>query len=59
MQFAIVGAVVLGGFDADRVKPLLDGARALIGGQDALAGRDHRLGNLVQLSEIHQPLPIL
>ena len=52
-HLAIVAAVVLGAFGVDGVEALLDGAGGFVGGEDALAGRDHGLGDFVQFCEIH------
>ena len=40
---AVRAAALLGGLDPDRVEALLDGAGALVGGEDALARRDEAL----------------
>src|SRR4029078_3611720 len=40
----------------DRIEPLLDGAGRLVGCQNAAAGRDHGLGHLVKLCEVHRLL---
>ena len=54
-HLAIVAAIVLGRFSrADRVEALLDRAGGFVGGQDALAGRDHRFRDLVQFCEVHR-----
>ena len=50
-HLAVVAPVVLGGLHRDRVEALLDGAAALVGGEDALARRDQRPGDLVELCE--------
>src|SRR5262249_53165519 len=50
---AVRAPVVLGVLDPDRVEALLDRARALVGGEDALAFGDERLGGLVQLVVAH------
>ena len=47
-HLAIVAAAVGGRLRLDRVEPLLDGARALVGRENALAGRDHRLRDLFE-----------
>ena len=47
-HLAIVAAGVLGALGLDAVEALLDGAGALVGGQDALARRHHGLGHLLQ-----------
>ena len=52
----VIAAIVGGRFDADLIKPLLDGARGFIGGQDAAPGGDHGLGDLVELGKIHSVL---
>ena len=56
-HLAIVAAVVLGQFDADGVEALLDRAAGFVGREDALAGRDHGLGDFVEVCEIHRLLP--
>ena len=51
-QLAVGAPVLLGGLDRDRVEALLDGGRALVGGEDSLAGRHHgarRLGKFRHL----------
>ena len=55
-QLAVVAPAGFGGFDADGGKALRDRAAQLVGGENALAGRHHRLCHSVQLSEIHRPL---
>ena len=55
-HLAIVAAIVLGVFDVDRVEAFLDRAGGLVGGQDAPARRNHRLGHFVEVCEIHRPL---
>ena len=55
-HLAIVAAVVGGRFDADGVEALLDGAGGFVGGENAPARRDHGLGDLVELSEVHRSL---
>ena len=45
-QHVAVGpAVFFGIFDIDAFEAFADGASALIGGEDAFAGGDHRLGD--------------
>jgi hypothetical protein len=58
-HLAIVAAGVFGGFDLDRVKPLLDGTGRFVGGEKSLAGRDHGLGHLVEVEKIHRYLPVV
>ena len=47
-HFAVVAPAVGGRFHADRVEALLDRAGGFVGGQNAAAGRDHGLRDLVQ-----------
>ncbi len=49
-------AMLLGRLQLDAVEALLDGAAALVGGQDAFALGDHRAGDALELAEIHRPL---
>src|SRR6185369_582372 len=55
---SIVAAIVLGAFGVDGVEALLDGAGGLVGGEDALAGRGHGVGDFVEVCEIHSPSPV-
>ena len=55
-HLAVVAAAVLGAFRADRVEALLDRAGRFVGGENAAAGRDHGLGDLVEFSEVHRNL---
>jgi hypothetical protein len=41
-HLAVVAPVLFGGRDVDALEALLDGGRALVRGEDALAGRDDR-----------------
>jgi hypothetical protein len=43
-QLAVPSAVLLGGGDPQRLEAFGDRARALVGGEDALAARDQRSG---------------
>ena len=52
---AVRAAALLGGLDPDRVEALLDRARALVGGEDALPRRDERSCGLVQISHRRPP----
>ena len=51
---AVSAARFLNGFDIDRIEPLLDRAGAFVGGQYALARRNHRLRGLDQRVCIHE-----
>jgi hypothetical protein len=55
-ELAVIAATVSGRFRPDRVEALLDGAGRLVGRKNAAAGRDHGLGHLVKLSEVHSLL---
>src|SRR2546428_346908 len=55
-ELPVSPASVLGGLDPDRVEPLLDRPRALVGGEDALAVGDDRLRDSLQLLKVHVPL---
>ena len=52
-HLAVVAPVVLGGLDRDRVEALLDRPAALVGGEDALARRDERLGGGGKRGDVH------
>src|SRR6202035_974435 len=52
-HLAVVAAIVGGRFGADGIEALLDGAGGFVGGEDAAARRDHRLGDPGELSEVH------
>ena len=52
-QLAIIAAIVLGRFRRRCVEALLDRAGGFVGGENALAGRDHRFRDLVQICEVH------
>src|SRR5690606_31631557 len=52
-HFAVGAAQLLGAFHADGVKTLLDGTRAFVGGEDALARSHHGKRDIVQFLEIH------
>jgi hypothetical protein len=53
-ELAIGPAVVLGRRNADRLEPLLDGRRALVSGQDALARGDERIGDCLEIMAGHR-----
>ena len=53
-HLAIVAAIVLGGLHLDGLEPLPDGAGGFVGGEDALAGHHHGVGDLVEVGEIHE-----
>ena len=53
-HLAIVAPAVLRAFRADGVEALLDGARGLIGGQDAAARGHHGARNLVEFRKVHR-----
>ena len=53
-HLAVVAAVLLGRFDIDGVKALLDGAGGFVGSQNALARRNHRKGDFVEFGKIHR-----
>src|SRR4029077_20877535 len=57
-EVAVSAPVLLGRLDTDRVEALLDRARALVGGEDALPLGDERGGGLVQLGARHGDLPV-
>src|SRR3546814_82704 len=52
-QLAIVAPVLLRAGDADPVEAPLDGARTLVGGEDALAGCDEGMRYAFKLREVH------
>ena len=56
-QLAVDAAVLLGRLDADGVEALLDGAVALVRGEDALPRRDERFGGACQLVRHGASLP--
>jgi hypothetical protein len=55
-KLAVVAAARFSGFDPDGAKALRDRSTRLVGGENALAGRHHRVGHVVQFSKIHHPL---
>src|SRR6185437_14061397 len=52
-QLAVTAAVLLGGVQPDGVEALLDGAAALVRGQNPLALGNHRLGDAGKLIAVH------
>ena len=58
-HLAVVAPVLLGGLDRDRVEALLDRAAALVGGEDALARRDERLGGGGKRGDVHVTASLL
>src|SRR3546814_14944918 len=52
-HLAIVAAVLLGRRHVDAGQALFDGRGAFVGGQAALARRDHRPGARVEFGEVH------
>ncbi len=55
-ELPVIAAVGFGGFDADGSEALLDRSARFVGGENALAGRRHRLCHSVQLRKIHHSL---
>src|SRR5262249_32360816 len=55
-HLAVVAARVGRTLDLDRIEALLDRARALVGGEDALARRHHGLGDLFQCQRFRHGL---
>src|SRR5256885_987452 len=53
-HLAIAAAMLLGRLQLDPIEALLDGAAALVRGQDALAPGDHCAGNAHQLTRVHR-----
>src|SRR5262249_60462987 len=58
-EVAIGAAIPLRRLDADLVETLLDRARALVGGEDALAGGDDGPGGACELGRVHGLTPAL
>src|SRR5215203_6138138 len=56
-ELAVVAPVVGRRLDPDGVEALLDGRRAFVGREDALAGLHHRVCDLVELVEVHRSPP--
>ena len=56
-EVAVGATVLLGGLDSDGVEPLLDRARALVGGEDALALGHDRAGGRVHVVLAHRLPP--
>ena len=52
-HFAVIAAAVGGRLDLDLIETLLDRAGGFVGGENALAARDHADGDLVQGVDIH------
>src|SRR5579871_1416904 len=56
-ELTVVAPVVLGVLHADGVKTALDRSGRLIRSKNALAGRHHRICDLVQFTEVHRGSP--
>jgi hypothetical protein len=56
-QLTISATVLFGVFNPDRLETLLDGVGRLIDGDDALAGRDHRQGDALEIFNAHWTTP--